>query len=440
MTSARSQTALQQQLAIDEEHHAEQEVDVLEVLDQSVSTTATLGNIQGAFLPNFLNRKPVCELEPPSPPTELDGITPLVTSPSEQQLLEDADPLDLHLAKLLKKQKRKDQTKLVLKGIWAFLKTPIGVCAGIYGFLVVFWGAGLVLVLIGAIPMNSYDKKLWVEIASQILTGLFCITSLLPLPWRLIDWYNIIIIWRSARLTRQRRAKLALPPLRDPNDLPDPPQAEFWVAPGGEKLSGPRPSPSTAPSTVKKHTKKGDSPSREDGSVTPEDRAVELMAMESKAGTVEDEEVVVLSEEEEERLRRAQVKFARSQTWYRPHTTPTHHASPIKWAMWVAILMVGNSFFQVLLCADMWSWNRFNRPPWTTGCLIPLSFGCGIGAAILIWKSGEKTKRKAEVTKAMWAMLKKDEDELEERRKHAAEERAAAKAAKRHSHHVSASG
>lgn len=39
--------------------------------------------------------------------------------------------LDLHLAKLLKKQKRKDQTKLVLKGIWTFLKTPIGVCAGI---------------------------------------------------------------------------------------------------------------------------------------------------------------------------------------------------------------------------------------------------------------------------------------------------------------------
>lgn len=55
-------------------------------------------------------------------------------------------------------------------------------------------------------------------------------------------------------------------------------------------------------------------------------------------------------------------------------------------------------------------WNRFDRPAWTTGCLIPLSFGCGsttlsapafgahadprfaVGAAVLIWKSGEKTK------------------------------------------------
>lgn len=42
----------------------------------------------------------------------------------------------------------------------------------------------------------------------------------------MIDWYNISIIWRSARVTRKRRAKLSLPPLRDPNDLPDPPTAE----------------------------------------------------------------------------------------------------------------------------------------------------------------------------------------------------------------------
>ncbi|KAK4704761.1 hypothetical protein P7C70_g1445, partial [Phenoliferia sp. Uapishka_3] len=413
-------------------HHAEQEVDVLEVLDQSVSTTAALANIQSAFLPNFLNRQPVCELEPPTPPqTEAQDGGTLTTSPSEQHLLEEeeeANPLDVHLIKLLKKQKRKDKAKLIARGIWTFLKTPIGVCAGIYGILVVFWGAGLVLVLVGAIPMSSYDKKLWVEIASQILTGLFCITSLFPLPWRMIDWYNVLVIWRSARITRKRRARMALPPLRDPNDLPDPPTAEFWVAPGGEKLSGPRCPPSTAPPPVKKH-KKGES---------IVDQPQELQAIESKVGTSDgaEEEVVVLSEKEEARLRQAQVKFARSQTWYRPHTSPTHHASPIKWALWVAILMVGNSFFQALLCVAMWGWNRFDRPAWTTGCLIPLSFGCGIGAAVLIWQSGEKTKRKAEVTAAMWKLLKQDEEALEARRKAATEARAATKAAKKHHPHT----
>lgn len=47
----------------------------------------------------------------------------------------------------------------------------MGIFFGIYGFLVVFAGAALVLVLIGAIPMSYYNKTLVVEIFSQILTG-----------------------------------------------------------------------------------------------------------------------------------------------------------------------------------------------------------------------------------------------------------------------------
>jgi hypothetical protein len=41
----------------------------------------------------------------------------------------------------------------------------------------------------------------------------------------------------------------------------------------------------------------------------------------------------------------------------------------------------------------MWGLNRFDRPPWSTGVLIPASFLCGIVAAILIWQGGKKTKR-----------------------------------------------
>lgn len=66
------------------------------MLDQSVSTTATLANIQSAFIPNFFNRAPVCELDPPTPPTELETVAegaPLSTSTSEQELLEEADPV-----------------------------------------------------------------------------------------------------------------------------------------------------------------------------------------------------------------------------------------------------------------------------------------------------------------------------------------------------------
>jgi len=45
----------------------------------------------------------------------------------------------------------------------------------------------------------------------------------------------------------------------------------------------------------------------------------------------------------------------------------------------------------------MWGLNRFQRPPWSTGILIPASFLCGIASAIFIWRGGKKTRRVKEV-------------------------------------------
>ena len=61
---------------------------------------------------------------------------------------EEEDPLDQHVKDVLKKSK-KEWLKRSLKGVWAFLKTPMGIIVGIYGFLVVFWGAALVIFLAG---------------------------------------------------------------------------------------------------------------------------------------------------------------------------------------------------------------------------------------------------------------------------------------------------
>jgi hypothetical protein len=58
------------------------------------------------------------------------------------------DALDQHVKNVLKKSK-KEWLKRSLKGVWAFLKTPMGIITGIYGFMVVFWGAALVLFLLG---------------------------------------------------------------------------------------------------------------------------------------------------------------------------------------------------------------------------------------------------------------------------------------------------
>lgn len=48
---------------------------------------------------------------------------------------------------------------------------------------------------------------------------------------------------------------------------------------------------------------------------------------------------------------------------------------------------------------------RFQRPAWSTGILIPASFLCGITAAVLIWRGGERSKRVEEVRSRLRATL-----------------------------------
>jgi len=61
-----------------------------------------------------------------------------------------------------------------------------------------------------------------------------------------------------------------------------------------------------------------------------------------------------------------------------------------------------------MLAACMWSMNRFDRPPWTTGLLIPLAFGCGISSGVLIWRGGKKTKRTERVEERLRRVLEMD--------------------------------
>ncbi len=43
------------------------------------------------------------------------------------------------------------------------MKTPMGFITAVYGFLVAFWGAAIVLFLLGWINTGSdYNKKLWI--------------------------------------------------------------------------------------------------------------------------------------------------------------------------------------------------------------------------------------------------------------------------------------
>lgn len=53
-------------------------------------------------------------------------------------------------------------------------------------------------------------------------SGLFAVTGIGLIPYRVFDTYRIIRIWHYKRLTRRLRKVAGLPPLLDEDDLPDP--------------------------------------------------------------------------------------------------------------------------------------------------------------------------------------------------------------------------
>ncbi|CAE6404563.1 unnamed protein product [Rhizoctonia solani] len=243
------------------------------------------------------------------------------------------DNLDRHVEDVLTNRRK---IKRALTGFWDYVKTPMGFISFVYGFLCAFWGAAIVIFLVKIINLHNADRQgFWVEISSQIENALFTVTGVGLIPWRVIDTYRIAKIWHYRQVTRRLRRNAKLPALIDGNDLPDPVYNPNYVH--------------------------------------------------------------VLSEKQQEDLHYQQQKFMASQTWYRPHETETHKAFPIKTALFICLYIDFNSVFQCMLCGCMWGLNRFERPAWTTGTLIPASFLCGIAAGVLIWRGGNQTKKVKEV-------------------------------------------
>jgi hypothetical protein len=63
----------------------------------------------------------------------------------------------------------------------------------IYALNIVAWGGMLFLILVGAANKTMPDeqtRKIWIEIDSQILNALFCVTGIGLIPWRVRDLYQ----------------------------------------------------------------------------------------------------------------------------------------------------------------------------------------------------------------------------------------------------------
>ena len=133
-----------------------------------------------------------------------------VLSPSSASLNQgpDADGVYPNGYKFPPKHTRKEAINIGFKGFCKYAITPVGFLIIVYCLNVVAWGGMLFLLLIGGgkqfmcYPERRHGikdcndlyspRRIWIEIDSQILNSLFCVTGLGLIPWRFRDLFYLL--------------------------------------------------------------------------------------------------------------------------------------------------------------------------------------------------------------------------------------------------------
>ncbi|EMD00588.1 hypothetical protein BAUCODRAFT_99939 [Baudoinia panamericana UAMH 10762] len=238
---------------------------------------------------------------------------------------------------------------VALKAFGKWLLTPFGFLITIYGLNVVAWGGMLFLLLCNASPAIRFPRynncndinsprRIWIEIDSQILNALFCVTGFGLIPWRFRDWWYLLL-WRC---TGEKRSGLEnkLYGLRKLAGI-----YRGWVRlPGSGTLDE-----LTFP---------------EYGNLASADGAHDLRLP------------LPLSKRPDEPL-----------TGIRAPPT----------ALWkidfFVYSQVANTFLQACLCGFMWGMTRYNRPSWATGFFIGIACVVAALGGLLSYLEGRKVKR-----------------------------------------------
>lgn len=286
-------------------------------------------------------------------------------------------------------------TVIGCKAFGRFAITPFGFLITVYGLNVVAWGAMIFFLLLNAAPAmcnpscddkHTSARQIWIEIDSQILNALFCVTGFGLIPWRFRDFYYLMQ-WRMYKRHDAHRVLAGLYRgwyrLPGSQDLPD------YVAP--------------PPVYDKKHPQTSDSP--------PAYSAVEIQELEANPAIP----LPVTSMSE-------------------PPLTGVRAQPSRSWSLDFVIWMyLWNTLIQAALAGCMWGLNRFNRPSWVTGLLITLGCLTGIFAGIMVFIEGKKVKKAEGIPIHEYDVLESVEEFQD--RKHKEDEKVVKKE-KSHERHV----
>lgn len=264
-----------------------------------------------------------------------DSASPANVSTAEKSLKYRTEPFD-NGYQFPPKHPWKESTIIGLKAFWKFTITPLGFLVVLYGCNVVAWGGMLFLLLCNAAPAMCYPtcddinspRRVWVEIDSQVVNGLFCVTGFGLIPWRFRDLYYLLkyrIQGDEFSLRRLAGIHRGWFRLEGSSKLP------VEIGPENIEVEFPTLSPSSVPYPLK---------------------AIPSAPL----------------------------------TGIRAPPTPLWKLDYVVW------MFVWNTFLQGVLSGIMWGLNRYDRPSWTTGTFVALACIVAALAGIMVFMEGNKIK------------------------------------------------
>ncbi|KFY52551.1 hypothetical protein V496_08365 [Pseudogymnoascus sp. VKM F-4515 (FW-2607)] len=298
----------------------------LEIPTENVSTNRQLDTIGAEGKPD--TQKPVVQHNTASVPAAGGSAT----EPSEEYRTE---PFD-NGYEFPPKHSWQTSTAIGAKALWKFFITPLGFLVVLYGCNVIAWGGMLFLLLCNASPAMCHPtcddinspRRVWIEIDSQILNALFCVTGFGLVPWRFRDLYYLMKYHiRGDQLSLRRLAGIH----------------KDWF-----RLEG-----------------SSDLPI----SVGPDNIEAEISKLPENA-----------------------VPYPLKAIPNPPLTGKRAPATPrwkLDFFIW---MFVWNTFLQIVLSTFMWKFDRYKRPSWSTGLFVAMAcIVAGIGG-IMGFLEGKKVK------------------------------------------------
>lgn len=300
-----------------------------------------------------------------------------------------------------------------LKLYFKYITTLKGFAVTLYFLLIIAFGGMLFLLLCNAAPAMTKEwgpddkvhspRQIWIEIDSQILNALFCITGLGLFPVRARDFYYYI-----------RGTSLSL--LLKSNNEKSKKRIITKSSSGTFSRNNCIQEGTNTNNTNDNEQKHPDEIDLEKGKQSLEKKSNTIVKSDSKDVVTDDDNDYDDDTNRRDNWDGGDIYYRRKILKY--HSSWFLEGYSNEWKLLTVILLyIMNSVFQVLLCVAMWRYNRFTRPSWVTGTLIAASFSCVIIAGIIMFIEATKVKKLLYTTNPDIKHQQKKEEQQEQEKK-----------------------